>query len=285
MARTAHGYVGTAPKTDRELYTVAMKCPRCTTTEYLRTMETDAGTTLDFCQKCNGIWFDIGEVEDFLNATLPLGVEEPPATPMDCPRCDGRLMEVTYPQVDLPPLDRCYECGGFWFDDGEVATVRAMIRNPQNKTLFQAREPTRQVTEVNGKVVPILTARPTKNDHGLSWFWVASGFVILLGLLGGSSLLLSVWIATDAINDQSLRPSWTMATAAMVGSFTIGGAIIGWRSEGFTILEPALAALPAALLCPLLVGSHFTTSGLLAAMMLAFGCALIGAILGERITH
>lgn len=248
-------------------------------------MVTDAGTTLDFCPSCNGIWFDLGEVEDFLDATLPLGIEQPPEPPMECPRCEGRLLEITFPQADLPPLDRCHECGGVWFDEGEVATVRAMIRSPQNKALFKAREPRRQVTEVDGKVVPILTSKTTHDATRLNWYWVASGFIILLGLLGGSSLFLTVWIATDAIKDQSLTPPWTLATAAMVGSFTIGGAIIGWRSNEFTVIEPALAALPAALLCPLLVRSHFTTSGLLAAMLMAFICAMLGAVIGERLTH
>ncbi len=39
------------------------------------------------------------------------------AATMTCPRCDGRLHEVTYEDVRI---DRCDKCQGIWLDSGEL---------------------------------------------------------------------------------------------------------------------------------------------------------------------
>ena len=41
---------------------------------------------------------------------------------LDCPRCDGRLMEETYEGV---LIDRCDGCGGVWLDPGELQALTA----------------------------------------------------------------------------------------------------------------------------------------------------------------
>ena len=35
----------------------------------------------------------------------------------ECPKCDGRLMEIDY---DLVKVDRCEKCKGVWLDAGEL---------------------------------------------------------------------------------------------------------------------------------------------------------------------
>ena len=39
------------------------------------------------------------------------------AVGLQCPRCDGRLMEIDY---DVVKIDRCEKCNGVWLDSGEL---------------------------------------------------------------------------------------------------------------------------------------------------------------------
>lgn len=39
---------------------------------------------------------------------------------MACPRCDGKLHEVTYEDVRI---DRCDKCHGIWLDSGELEQI------------------------------------------------------------------------------------------------------------------------------------------------------------------
>lgn len=49
-----------------------------------------------------------------------LAAENSQATQMDCPRCDGKLVETAYEDVKI---DVCDKCSGVWFDAGELAQV------------------------------------------------------------------------------------------------------------------------------------------------------------------
>ena len=42
--------------------------------------------------------------------------------PMDCPKCEGKLVEKTYGRVRV---DRCVDCEGIWFDANEVRALVA----------------------------------------------------------------------------------------------------------------------------------------------------------------
>ena len=39
---------------------------------------------------------------------------------MDCPRCDGKLAELKFEEVNI---DMCGKCGGVWLDSGELEQV------------------------------------------------------------------------------------------------------------------------------------------------------------------
>lgn len=39
---------------------------------------------------------------------------------MQCPRCDGKLHELTYEEVKI---DRCDKCQGIWLDSGELERI------------------------------------------------------------------------------------------------------------------------------------------------------------------
>jgi len=111
-----------------------MKCPRDGTV----LQAVHAGQIeLDKCHKCDGIWFDLGELEK-VTAAGQTDVEEqleekygnPPFEKgemkgyMRCPRCDdGRLQEIIYTYVGRVRIDRCEKCLGLWLDDTELDAI------------------------------------------------------------------------------------------------------------------------------------------------------------------
>jgi Zn-finger nucleic acid-binding protein len=46
--------------------------------------------------------------------------KEAVAATLQCPRCEGRLMEITFEQIQV---DRCDKCGGVWLDAGELESL------------------------------------------------------------------------------------------------------------------------------------------------------------------
>ncbi|HSU25004.1 MAG TPA: zf-TFIIB domain-containing protein [Pyrinomonadaceae bacterium] len=49
-----------------------------------------------------------------------LETENAKSSEMQCPRCDGRLMETDFENIKV---DVCDKCTGVWFDAGELAQV------------------------------------------------------------------------------------------------------------------------------------------------------------------
>ena len=49
-----------------------------------------------------------------------LAVENAQSTGLQCPRCDGKLLEADYQHIKI---DVCNKCHGVWFDAGELAQV------------------------------------------------------------------------------------------------------------------------------------------------------------------
>jgi hypothetical protein len=49
-----------------------------------------------------------------------LSAENAQATEMQCPRCDGKLVETAYENIKI---DVCDSCTGVWFDAGELAQI------------------------------------------------------------------------------------------------------------------------------------------------------------------
>jgi len=86
---------------------------------------------LDYCPRCEGVWFDASELELFLQAAnMPaaeispeslLRLPEVKETPhvRKCPVCRKKMRDVT---IGEPPIiiDVCRRGQGLWFDGGEV---------------------------------------------------------------------------------------------------------------------------------------------------------------------
>jgi len=85
---------------------------------------------LDHCHTCRGLWFDAGELEEYLarsqarfddSALEPLG-----ETPLPCPRCPGVRLERA--RVDGVALDVCPRCRGTFVDLGEIHALLGAVR-------------------------------------------------------------------------------------------------------------------------------------------------------------
>ncbi|MBS3762050.1 MAG: zf-TFIIB domain-containing protein [Planctomycetes bacterium] len=110
-----------------------MECPRDGT--ILSNVEI-LGLELDKCHKCDGIWFDRGELEKIQESAVsdieevleekygdPKVETSEPDGYMRCPRCGNRLREQTYTFVNPVRVDRCENCFGFWLDDTELNAI------------------------------------------------------------------------------------------------------------------------------------------------------------------
>jgi len=110
-----------------------MQCPRDGTA--LQKVNV-LGVDLDKCHKCDGIWFDRGEMERLQETKIsdveevleskygdPVYAEGEKTDYMRCPRCNGRLRGYTYSYVKPVKLDSCEKCYGIWVDDGELDKI------------------------------------------------------------------------------------------------------------------------------------------------------------------
>jgi hypothetical protein len=128
---------------------------------------------------------------------------------------------------------------------------------------------------------------------GLDWRWIGIGTAIMLGLslLAGLLILPLLGAPPAAPADPGSpapgAPSYggglRLLLAALLSflSFAIGGFIVGIRSAGRTVLEPAISAAVAVALS-LLIGGALTLGNLLAGGLVPFLAGLLGGWLGER---
>jgi len=94
------------------------------------TAETWENVEIDRCGHCQGIYLDDGELQALLTRHLgqevdtlrysPLSdmMDDLPAT---CPRCDVGMEPASLHGVQV---DRCPDCSGAFFDEGEVASLQ-----------------------------------------------------------------------------------------------------------------------------------------------------------------
>jgi len=118
-----------------------MKCPKCDGTlekvtvhvrpEYGADILNDAEKTdtieLDQCLSCNGIWFDVNELDQYLAEKL-LILDSPKVDnykELDrkdgiCPKCEMTMQKKPAPQGAGFMMDVCDSCKGVWLDSSEL---------------------------------------------------------------------------------------------------------------------------------------------------------------------
>ena len=127
-----------------------MQCPVCSN----ELTEIKSNTTLvDICSNCKGIWFDFGEIADFIRMLTESDEVSPqlpqlfkPHIVQDansvnekgklCPRCKDKLRRFNYAYDSNVFLDKCPQCQGIWADGGEVKEIaRYLKEDPRITTI------------------------------------------------------------------------------------------------------------------------------------------------------
>lgn len=103
----------------------AMRCPKCRSDMDTVTYE---GVEVDRCERCSGVWFDVGEMEALKNVQAAKAIDTGSAkqgrqfNAVDvyrCPRCGGEMCKVTDPGQTHIWFETCKDCEGSFFDAGE----------------------------------------------------------------------------------------------------------------------------------------------------------------------
>lgn len=113
---------------------MTMKCPRCRDSELAPVRVKDLA--LDVCPRCEGIWFDTGELEQILKRRpedMPPEFTKGPAAPTGgnpwegdpcaCPRCAEEMARYWFAGETGKTflIDGCPKGHGVWLDGGELA--------------------------------------------------------------------------------------------------------------------------------------------------------------------
>ena len=103
----------------------AMRCPKCRDDMQVINYQ---GTEIDRCNKCNGLWFDVGELELLKNTQAATALDTGSAregkryNKLDdypCPRCNGEMLKMVDTEQKHIWYETCNDCEGSFFDAGE----------------------------------------------------------------------------------------------------------------------------------------------------------------------
>jgi Zn-finger nucleic acid-binding protein len=124
-------------------------CPVCLGVNLAKKRIGDEGLVLDHCERCGGVWFELGEVQALRRAKphalwarvaqraepprmachdchAPMGRHDAACTAcgwnnqLDCPACLRPMEHAHHAQIRL---DACRNCKGVWFDHDELAEI------------------------------------------------------------------------------------------------------------------------------------------------------------------
>jgi len=121
-----------------------------------------------------------------------------------------------------------------------------------------------------------MTSEATASKGGLEWKW------IIAGTIAGTALCLSLYLMIAKTFHIPLIPTY-MSLLGLV----VMGIIIGYKSEGYTLLEPAIGGFLTLIISGLMLSSgfgfSFTTMELGIAAVMGLILGLIGGWVGEQI--
>jgi O-antigen ligase len=121
----------------------------------------------------------------------------------------------------------------------------------------------------------------------LDWKWVGIGAAIMIALNIVAGILIGILFGSQLAGVTD--PAEVTLSAGQIGliallnflAFAIGGFIVGVKSAGRTIWEPAIAAAVAVALT-LLISGNLTVGNLIAGALVPFLAGLLGGWLGEK---
>ena len=123
----------------------AMRCPKCRSD--MQQLDID-GTVIDRCNRCQGIWFDAGEMEVLRDKDIAKAVDTGSARQgkiLDriedyrCPRCGGHMTRVVDEQQRHIGYETCNDCSGSYFDAGEFRDLSQLTLSDVVKRFTAAR--------------------------------------------------------------------------------------------------------------------------------------------------
>lgn len=114
--------------------TPAIECPRCKgegaprgPCDLKRRLVKGTAIVIDWCPRCEGLWFDGGELERSFEAA-DQQMEVPAdalAGSRDCPHGHGPMWTFKYPKT-LATIEMCGKCFGVWLDGGQFQEIRVV---------------------------------------------------------------------------------------------------------------------------------------------------------------
>lgn len=239
------------------------------------------GVAVDHCGRCGGTWYDAGEYQRIFHVLGPLQIQaegEDPRRSVPCPTCDGRLIEVTWPAESRLRVDTCPVCRGLWLDAGEAVGLKEHLARIGRLEAVDFSH-----TRAAGEHIVVIPGLGEVYDAtGLNWRWVLIGAVVLLVLQGVAVGFLQGVRLFDILRDaRDVSSDARLAVTAQLLAMPLGGFLVGRSSPGYTLLEPALASVPAVIVFAALTPVRFSTPEVLAMMALGVLLTLGGAKAGE----
>lgn len=111
-----------------------MICPRCKIQlTNKRISDLKFSIDVDYCETCNGTWFDKGELVKLENTIEPTLIEfrkipskKDQNVALSCPLCGNLqlLQKVGHPKDKRVVIDYCPVCKGIWLDKGELDAIQ-----------------------------------------------------------------------------------------------------------------------------------------------------------------
>ncbi len=108
------------------------------------------GIELDYCTRCQGVWFDSGELRllvrslGFESGAPPFeGISSQPEPKHGekhrrCPICRKKMRKLTFGNQPEIIIDACQRGDGLWFDGGELAQMlQKLAQQPQTEVSTQ----------------------------------------------------------------------------------------------------------------------------------------------------
>jgi len=121
-----------------------------------------------------------------------------------------------------------------------------------------------------------MTTEATASKGGLEWKW------IIIGIIAGTALCLSLFLMVAKTFHLPLIPTYM----SLLG-FVVMGIIIGYKSEGYTLKEPAIGGFLTLAITGFTLSSvfnySFSMSEMIGAPILGLILGLIGGWVGEQI--
>ncbi|NOY28367.1 MAG: zf-TFIIB domain-containing protein [Oligoflexia bacterium] len=268
-----------------------MNCPRCTDTgkpAALDHLDFDRRTRVDWCPDCGGVWYDKGELERVLGLDPPVSLAaagRPSGSRIDCPCCHTPMSEVVWPKDGTVHIDACPHCDGHWLDKGELEQLRDLLNDRDDDAFPVAGQLGGEVIRVPIAIAKEAAKEAAKGARTLSPRWIVGGTICMLIIYSFTLGMFHFGELFDAMGSKPPPPDSVIAMMSGLVAFPLGGLLVGYKSEGITIWEAAIAALPVTALmalCNLDVLGGLPVAGLALA---GFVLALLGAALGERLSE